>query len=100
MILETVPDDWRFDTLIVDEGQDFDPDWLDILRLFLREGANILWFEDEDQDIRHLDGRGLKLDRQLRDLGFIGYRTRATTAHPNPSPHTSGTCYPTSPSRL
>lgn len=82
VILETVPDDWRFDTLVVDEGQDFDPDWLDILRLFLREEPDVLWFEDEDQDIRHLDGRGLKFDRQLRDLGFIGFRTRSNFRTP------------------
>jgi len=35
----------------VDEGQDFDAEWLEILRLFLRAGANILWLEDSDQNI-------------------------------------------------
>ena len=28
-----IPQDWRFDTLIVDEGQDFAADWLEILHL-------------------------------------------------------------------
>lgn len=52
VILETVPDDWLFDSLIVDEGQDFDPQWVDILKLFLREDHDALWLEDRDQTLR------------------------------------------------
>ena len=48
---QDIPEDWKFDSLIVDEGQDFDAEWLEILRLFLRAGANILWLEDSDQNI-------------------------------------------------
>jgi len=48
---QAIPDDWMFDSLIVDEGQDFEAEWLEILRLFLRKGANILWLEDDDQNI-------------------------------------------------
>jgi superfamily I DNA and RNA helicase len=48
---QDVPDDWNFDTLIVDEGQDFESEWLEILRLFLHKGANVLWLEDSDQNI-------------------------------------------------
>ena len=48
---QDVPDDWKFDTLIVDEGQDFEAEWLEILRLFLHKGANVLWLEDSDQNI-------------------------------------------------
>jgi hypothetical protein len=48
---QEVPDDWKFDSLIVDEGQDFEAEWFEILRLFLRTGANILWLEDSDQNI-------------------------------------------------
>ena len=46
-----IPDDWRFDTLIVDEGQDFAVDWLEILQLFLREDGRILWLDDPDQNL-------------------------------------------------
>lgn len=46
-----IPDEWRFDTLIVDEGQDFDADWLDILQLFLSEDNRILWLDDPDQNL-------------------------------------------------
>ena len=34
---QDVPEDWKFDTLIVDEGQDFEAEWLEILRLFLQK---------------------------------------------------------------
>ena len=37
------------DALIVDEGQDFEPRWSEILRLFLKPDADLLWLEDLDQ---------------------------------------------------
>ncbi|SDX21426.1 NERD domain-containing protein [Thiocapsa roseopersicina] len=46
-----IPDAWRFDVLILDEGQDFDADWLEILKLFLTEDARILWLDDPDQNL-------------------------------------------------
>ena len=46
-----IPDDWLFDALIVDEGQDFEQEWYDILMLFLVPNAEILWLEDADQNI-------------------------------------------------
>lgn len=63
---EEIPEAWRFDTLIVDEGQDFEQEWLEILRLFVPENADILWLEDRDQN---LYGRPpIALD------GFVTYR--------------------------
>jgi hypothetical protein len=47
-----IPDDWTFDVLIVDEGQDFEPDWLEILELFLSPGGRILWLEDPEQNLQ------------------------------------------------
>ena len=82
VIEQTVPEAWRFDTLIVDEGQDFDADWLDILMLFLREAPVLYWFEDPDQDIRHPGKRGEDRERQFRDLGFAGFRTRCNYRTP------------------
>lgn len=73
VILETVPDDWRFDTLIVDEGQDFDADWLDILHLFLREAPHIVWFEDRSQDIRHGKAGGRDVEGQFQSFGFVTF---------------------------
>jgi len=46
-----IPPDWRFDTLIVDEGQDFAADWLEILHLFLSADGRILWLDDPDQNL-------------------------------------------------
>ena len=51
VLAEPVPDDWRFDTLILDEGQDFSAEWFDIIKRFIAEDAGILWLEDRDQDI-------------------------------------------------
>jgi hypothetical protein len=46
-----IPDAWRFDVLILDEGQDFEADWLEILKLFLTENGRILWLDDPDQNL-------------------------------------------------
>ena len=61
-----IPDDWLFDTLIVDEGQDFEQEWYDILMLFLTPGAEILWLEDADQNIYGTEPVTLP--------GFTGFR--------------------------
>ena len=77
VIAEPVPDDWRFDTLIVDEGQDFEPDWYDILRMFITDDADVLWLEDPDQAIlTDVDPDDRNLDHARR-LIFSG-ATRAT----------------------
>jgi hypothetical protein len=61
-----IPEDWQFDALIVDEGQDFEAEWFEILKLFLKEDGGILWFEDPLQNIYQ---RGdVELD------GFVRYR--------------------------
>ena len=53
----------KFDTLNVDEGQDFEQDWLEIMRLFLQEGANLLWLED--------DGRNLQENHRFRWMDLL-----------------------------
>ena len=37
-----IPESWMFDSVIVDEGQDFEPEWFDILKLFARDDADIV----------------------------------------------------------
>lgn len=49
---EVVPEEWIFDALVVDEGQDFEEEWLEIIKLFLREGADMLWLEDPRQNLQ------------------------------------------------
>ncbi len=68
-LADTPSGDWRFDTLIVDEAQDFEGDWFEAVRLFLREGAAILWLEDPNQNVRDTDALA------LLDQGFVGYRS-------------------------
>lgn len=72
---ETIAGEWLFDTLIVDEGQDFEASWFDTLRLFAKEQADILWLEDPDQNLR-------SSEPVLLQEGFIGYRTRANYRSP------------------
>ena len=72
---EAIPEEWTFDTLIVDEGQDFEQEWVDILKLFLRDGHETLWLEDRDQNLR--DRPPVVLD------GFVGYRARRNYRSPD-----------------
>jgi hypothetical protein len=60
-------EEWRFDDLIVDEAQDFEPGWLEAVRLFLREDANVLTLEDPNQNLRGMEN--------TPSPGFIGYRS-------------------------
>ncbi len=43
--------EWLFDGLIVDEGQDFEPDQFEVMTFFLREGGDIVWLEDREQNL-------------------------------------------------
>jgi hypothetical protein len=62
--------DWLFDTLIVDEAQDFESGWFEIVRLFLRPHADILWLEDPNQNVR-----GIADPPPFEDLDFVGYHS-------------------------
>jgi len=48
---EAVPDHLRFDTIIVDEGQDFSDDWRDQILRHAREHARMIWLEDPMQNL-------------------------------------------------
>ena len=63
-----IPESWMFDSVIVDEGQDFEPEWFDILKLFARDDADIVWLEDPHQAIRTNDPVALE--------GFVGFNAR------------------------
>lgn len=56
-----------FETLVVDEGQDFEQEWWEILRMCLADGAEILWVEDPLQNLGGKDPVDLP--------GFVTYRT-------------------------
>lgn len=46
-----VPADFRFDELIVDEGQDFSPAWRDALMRLIPPHGRAWWLEDERQNL-------------------------------------------------
>jgi len=77
--VESIPDDWLFDTLIVDEGQDFQPEWVEVLRLFIREDSNILWLEDANQNIRYSESLdNLQLITYNANINFRAPRSIAS----------------------
>jgi hypothetical protein len=46
-----VPADFLFDTVIVDEGQDFDARWRDMVLRLAKPQARVLWLEDPMQNL-------------------------------------------------
>lgn len=42
---------WVFDSVVVDEGQDFEPAWLAVLQRFAHAGTRWLWLEDPAQNL-------------------------------------------------
>lgn len=47
----SVPDAFMFDTVIVDEGQDFAPAWADLVVRHGKADARVLWLEDPMQNL-------------------------------------------------
>ncbi|HEY1058956.1 MAG TPA: ATP-binding domain-containing protein [Limnobacter sp.] len=51
-VLDLPPDlRWQFDTIVVDEGQDFDPDWWPVLQRLAHPKTRWLWLEDPEQNL-------------------------------------------------
>jgi hypothetical protein len=87
VIAEPVPDDWRFDTLIVDEGQDFEPEWYDTLRMFITDAADVLWLEDPrpghpQDDRRRVRRQRLRRLPRAQELSLARVHRAISTAHP------------------
>ncbi|MBP7148365.1 MAG: NERD domain-containing protein [Acidobacteria bacterium] len=74
VVEERVPAAWSFDTLVVDEGQDLEPEAAEVLRLFLSPDHGALWLEDPDQNVRGPGAVALP--------GFVGFRTRVNYRSP------------------
>jgi hypothetical protein len=86
VIGETIPDEWMFDTLVVDEGQDFEQLWADMLFMLLRPGGRMFWFEDPDQNVRQQPT--VRLDR------FVTYRARTNYRTPRSIATLIGQAFP------
>jgi hypothetical protein len=84
VIGETIGPEWKFDALIVDEGQDFEPQWSEILRLFLKPDADLLWLEDPDQAIRldRINNSSSEAAYEKLASNFIGFRAQANYRSP------------------
>ncbi|NGZ27978.1 MAG: ATP-binding domain-containing protein [Magnetococcales bacterium] len=74
VISEPIEEDWLFDALIVDEGQDFSQEWVDILSLFLKPGSDLIWFEDSYQN--------LQVTPHINIAECIGYQTNINFRSP------------------
>ena len=46
-----IPENRKFDALIIDEGQDFIAEWVELLPYVMKPYACVLWFEDNRQNI-------------------------------------------------
>jgi len=78
VVAVNIPDEQLFDCLIVDEGQDFQQEWWEILQLFLKSGADVLWLEDPEQNVY---GRSpLELANFITYRDLRNYRTPTTIA--------------------
>ncbi|MEE8113126.1 MAG: NERD domain-containing protein, partial [Nitrososphaerales archaeon] len=52
VVASAVPEQWQFDGVIVDEGQDFGAESYEMLRCFMKDNADVLWLEDPTQNLR------------------------------------------------
>jgi hypothetical protein len=71
-----VPEHFRFDTVIVDEGQDFTPLWRDLVLRHAKPQARILWLEDPMQNL--YDHPPVELP------GWVRLRAKANFRSPRP----------------
>ena len=68
-----IDETWRFDVLIVDEGQDFSESWRDALLRMLREDGRAWWLEDP---LQNLYGREpVALDGWVTLRANVNYRS-------------------------
>ena len=51
LVKADLPETWRYDVLIVDEGQDFSIIWRDILLRMLKDDGRATWLEDPTQNL-------------------------------------------------
>ena len=60
----------KYDAILVDEGQDFNPQWWDILKKLLADGGEMLLCADTTQDI--YASADLWTDDVMKNAGFRG----------------------------
>jgi len=48
---QSVPDEWKYDVIIIDEAQDLGSEQHELLQLFMKEDSDVLCLEDSSQNI-------------------------------------------------
>jgi hypothetical protein len=51
MTASPLPESWKYDVVIVDEGQDFSVAWRDIVLRMLKDDGRAIWLEDPNQNL-------------------------------------------------
>lgn len=74
----------RYDAILVDEGQDFLPDWWNCLRRVLRPGGEMVLAADPAQDV--FDRVRSWTETQMTGAGFTGRWTDLGASHRMPLP--------------
>lgn len=64
--LEKHPVSQKFDCLIIDEGQDFESNWIEAMFAFTRKNSNIIIFYDENQNIFNRNFKIPSIDKFLQ----------------------------------
>ena len=75
---KNIPLSWQFDSIIVDEGQDFTVDWFEIIKYFLKDKdkGEILWLEDPAQNISgDSDKKRIRFDNFSQYTCELNFRT-------------------------
>jgi hypothetical protein len=67
-----VPEHWRYDVIVIDEGQDFTPAWRDALLRVLRAEGRAIWLEDPMQNL--YDRPSVSLDGWVTLRSNTNYR--------------------------
>ncbi len=69
----------KYDAILVDEGQDFRPNWWDLLRKVCKKGGEMLLVADATQDIYNT--ARLWTNESMRGAGFYGTWVRRLELH-------------------
>ncbi len=64
---------WQFDTVIIDEGQDFYPEWKELVLRHAKPEARVLWLEDPHQNL--FDLPSIELPGWARLTDYNNYRS-------------------------
>ena len=80
---ESIPENYKFDAILIDEGQDFLPNWWDSVKPFLAENGNAFFAYDFRQDVYNRLGAWQK--EKFSMSGFVGRPNELKLAYRMPN---------------